>query len=214
MINSEQKIKTGFTWSQADIVPLLIWMGVVFATWLFMHGADHYLELTSQALGKYFKLRWVLIAHITAGGGAIVTGLIQFWPKLRNTNWRLHRILGFIYLLAILVSSTCALLLALTTAYEVNWANAFTLQVWAVVWMSATFIAYYATIRKRFTLHREWMTRSYIITIAFLVSGFAYKIPYIQQLGSPAEVYVPLFWMEWAVPLYVYEVIRSSIRST
>lgn len=203
------KSKAVFRPSPTDMIPLLIWMGVIFITWLFMHGADRFLELTPEALGKYFELRWVLIAHITAGGGALISGIIQFWPKLRNYSWKLHRFIGFIYLLAILVSSSCALVLAFTTAYKVNWANAFTLQVWASVWISATVVAYYAAVKRKFQLHREWMTRSYIVTVAFLISGFAYKIPYVQQLGSYEEIATPLFWMGWAVPLYVYELLRS-----
>lgn len=206
----QRNSKAAFTLSLSDFFPFAIWCAVFFFTWLFMHGADHYLALTPEAMGKYFEWRWVLIAHITAGGGALITGIVQFWPKLRNYSWKIHRLIGFVYLLAILVSSICALILAFTTAYKVNWANAFTLQVWSSVWISATFIAYYAAVKRRFQLHREWMIRSYIVTVAFLISGFAYKIPYIQQLGSYEEIATPLFWMGWSVPLYIYEMVRSS----
>lgn len=209
-MKSNSTTKTNFPFSGTDIFPLLIWISVFFMTWLFMHGADHFLELTPEAMGKYFNLRYILIAHITAGGGALIIGIVQFWPKLRNYSWKLHRIIGILYLLAILVSSTCAMILACTTAYEVNWANAFTLQIWAGVWISATFIAYYAALKKKFLLHKEWMIRSYIVTVAFLVSGLTLKIPYVQQLGTYEEVSTALFWMGWAVPLYLYEVIRSS----
>jgi hypothetical protein len=54
------------------------------------------------------------------------------------------------------------------------------------------------------------MIRSYLVTVAFLISGYAYKIPYVQQLGSFEAVTVPLFWMGWALPLYTYEIVRSS----
>lgn len=195
-----------------DIFPLLIWIAVFFMTWLFMHGADHYLEMTPEALGRYFPQRFFLISHITAGGGALITGIVQFWPKLRNYSWKLHRAIGYLYLLSILVSSTGALVLANTTAYAVSWAYAFTLQVWASIWISTTFIAFYTAVKRQIGLHKEWMIRSYIVTVAFLISGFSYKIPYVQQLGSFEEVTVPLFWMGWAIPLYTYEVIRSGIK--
>ncbi|GAA0529929.1 DUF2306 domain-containing protein [Chitinophaga japonensis] len=177
-----------------------------------MHGADHFLELTPEALGKYFSLRWVLIAHITGGGGALVLGLVQFWPKLRNYSWKVHRVIGILYLLAILLSSTCAMILAFTTAYEVNWAYAFSVQVWAGVWISATAIAYYTAIKKKFKLHREWMTRSYIVTLAFIISGLSLKTPFVQGLGSFEDISPSFFWLGWAVPLYVYEIILSSKR--
>lgn len=192
----------------SDVFKILLWMGIVFITWTFMHGADHFLELTPQALGKYFSLRWVLILHITAGGGALILGPLQFWDKLRERNWKLHRIIGLLYLLAILASSICAVILACTTAYDVNWPYAFSLQVWVSVWISASGIAYWTAIKRQFKLHKEWMTRSYIVTLAFVVSGLIVKLPVIQRLGSFEDISPSLFWLGWAVPLYIYEVTR------
>ncbi|SEA66919.1 Predicted membrane protein [Chitinophaga terrae (ex Kim and Jung 2007)] len=209
-IQNELKAKDRLDLGFRDLLPLLIWISVGILTWLFMHGADHYLQMTPEALGKYYDQRWFLVAHITAGGGALVTGLVQFWPKLRQYSMKLHRYIGYVYLLAILVSSLSALVLASTTAYMVNWAYAFTLQVWASVWISSSFIAWYTAVKKQFKLHKEWMIRSYLVTVAFLISGYVYKIPYVQQLGSFEAVTVPLFWMGWALPLYTYEIVRSS----
>lgn len=209
-MQKELKAGKGFVLNYKDLLPLLIWIGVFFMTWLFMHGADHYLVMTPEELGKYFNQRWFLMAHITAGGGALISGIVQFWPKLRQYSWKLHRMIGYLYLLAILVGSISALVLASTTAYAVNWAYAFTLQVWASVWILTSFMAWYAAFKRQFKLHKEWMIRSYIVTVAFLISGFVYKIPYVQRLGSFEAVTVPLFWMGWALPLYAYELIRSS----
>lgn len=198
-----------FKLNRIDIIPLTIWSGILFITWTFMHEADRFLALTPEALGKYYDFKWFLIAHITCGGGAILLGLMQFWQKLRAYSWKLHRFIGVLYLLSILVSSFSAVILALTTAYEISFAYAFSLQVWVAVWMSSTAIAYYAAIRKNFALHETWMMRSYIVTIAFVISGLIYKIPYVQNLGSFDEVAPSLFWMGWSVPLYTYELIRS-----
>lgn len=197
---------------KTDIGPIMIWILVIFLTWLFMHGAEHFLTLTPEAFGKYFKLKWILIAHITAGGGALILGLVQFWPKLRNFSWKIHRIIGILYLLAVLLSSLCAIVLAFTTAYAVNWAYAFSLQIWVSVWISSTSIAYYSAVKKKFKLHQEWMVRSYLVTLAFIISGLALKIPFVLQLGSFAEISPSFFWFGWSVPLYIYEIILSSKR--
>jgi hypothetical protein len=196
--------------SRKDIIPLLLWALVVLLTWLFMHGADHFLQLTPEALGKYFNFRWVLIAHITAGGGSLILGGLQFWPNLRNYSWKLHRIIGLLYLLAVLLSSSCAVILAATTAYKVNWAYAFSLQIWVSVWISATAIAYYFAIARKIKLHKEWMIRSYIVTLAFVISGLALKLPIVKELGSFEDISPSLFWMGWAVPLYLYEIVKSK----
>lgn len=201
---------TTFKLSATDILPILFWFLILFITWSFMHGADHFLELTPEALGKYYDFKWIIIAHITAGGGSLILGLVQFWKKLRVYSWKLHRVIGILYLLAVLVSSLCALILAVTTSYEINIPYAFSLQIWVSVWISATALAYYYAARKKFKLHEEWMTRSYIVTLAFVVSGLALKLPFVQSLGSFEDISPSFFWLGWSVPLYLYEIIRSS----
>jgi hypothetical protein len=193
-----------------DALKILLWLGIIFLTWYFMHGADHFLELTPETLGKYFNVRWLLIAHITAGGGALVLGPPQFSERLRNNYKMLHRTVGVLYLLAIVVSGTCAVILAFTTAHKVNWAYAFSLQIWVSVWISASFIAYRTALKKKFKLHKEWMTRSYIVTLAFVISGLALKLSFIQAMGSFADISPSLFWFGWSVPLYVYQAILSA----
>lgn len=201
-------------WGAIDILTLTFWLCILTLTWSFMRGADHFLTLTPEALGKYFELRWVLIAHITAGGGALLLGPVQFWKRLQQSSWKVHRVMGILYLLAILISATCAVILAFTTAYVINWPYAFSLQVWVSVWILSTFIAYRAALKRKFNLHREWMTRSYIVTVAFIISGSAVKLPFVQQLGSFADISPSLFWMGWSVPLFVYEVILSFKRKS
>lgn len=196
----------------AEIAQLFLWVGIVTLTWHFMHSANHFLALTPEALGKYFSVRWVLIAHITAGGGALVLGPLQFWDRLRRYQVRLHRIIGLVYLLAIVTSSLGAVVLAYTTAYQVNWAYAFSLQVWVSVWIASTYIAYRTALKRKFQLHKEWMTRSYLVTLAFVLSGLALKLPFLQKYGSSAEISPSLFWMGWSVPLFVYQVILSAER--
>lgn len=193
---------------KSDVIRIAVWVAIVYITWTFMHGADHFLQLTPDALGKYFSVKWVLILHITAGGGALILGPLQFIDQLHTKSWQLHRLIGTVYLLAILASSACALILAYTTAYTINWAYAFSLQVWVAVWISSSFIAWWVIRKKQVKLHKQWMTRSYIVTLAFVVSGLALKLPVIQSLGSFAEISPSLFWMGWSVPLYIYEVIQ------
>ena len=202
-----------FKFSTTDITPIFIWLLVFFITWTFMHGASHFLELTPEALGKYFNYKWFLIAHITAGGGSLILGIIQFWKKLRNYSWKLHRMIGILYLLAVLVSSVCAVILAFTTSYKVNLPYAFSLQIWVSIWISATSLAYFFAIKKKFKLHQEWMIRSYIVTMAFVISGLILKISYLKNLGTIEDISPSLFWFGWSVPLYIYEIILSSKQS-
>ncbi|MBC9932818.1 DUF2306 domain-containing protein [Chitinophaga qingshengii] len=202
------KVITGGTFTVKDGMFVLLWLSILFVTWTFMHGADQYLQLTPEALGKYFPVRWFLLAHITSGGGALVLGPFQFWKRLL-ANKRLHRIIGYLYLLAILVSSLCAIVLASTSAYAVNWAYAFSLQIWVSVWITTTGIALWLAIKRQFKQHKDWMIRSYLVTLAFVVSGLILKMPVIYRLGNFEDISPSFFWLGWAVPLYAYEMIKA-----
>jgi hypothetical protein len=184
---------------------VLLWFAVIALAWYFMRGADHFLGLTRSAMGKYFDYRYFLILHITAGGGALILGPPQLWTSFRKSQPKIHRVVGYLYCLAVLTSGTTAVLLAFTTAYAVNWAYAFSLQVWVSVWLSATFAALVAAVRKKFKSHREWMVRSYLSTLAFVISGLAIKLPFVVALGSFAEISPSFFWAAWAIPLYIYQ---------
>lgn len=211
-MNAKVKTEKSFSLDGTDLIPFSIWLLVAFITWTFLDGAHHYLEFTREALGKYYDFRWILMTHVTAGAGTLIFGTIQFWEKLRKYSYRIHRVIGLLYVFSILISSVSALILAFTTAYEVNWQFAFALQVWATAWISSTLLAYYHALRKRFLLHKEWMLRSYIVTIAFVIQGLLLKTSYVQSLGSLEEISASFIWMGWTVPLYLYEVLRSGQR--
>lgn len=198
--------------NKLDLLPILLWLTIIYITYTFMHGVDHFLELTPQALGKYYPYKWVIIVHITTGGGALIFGFVQFSKKLRTYSWKLHRIIGFVYLLSILLSSFCALFLSFTTAYHVNFPYAFSLHIWASVWISSTALAYYFVLQRKINLHHQWMVRSYLVTLAFVISGLLLKFDFVLQMGSFEEISPSLFWLGWSVPLYVYEIYLSSIK--
>ena len=209
-MNTNSMSKKAFKLSMKDLVPISIGLIIFFLTWLFMHGAEHFLLLSPASLGKYFQFRWVLIAHITARGGALMLGILQFWKTLRLYSAKVHRIIGLLYLLAIMLSSLCAVILAFTTAKEVNWAYAFSLQVWVSVWISSTAVAYYAAVVKQFHLHQQWMVRSYLVTLAFIISGLALKIPAMERIGTFADISPSFFWMGWSVPLFIYQLLLDA----
>lgn len=172
----------------------------------------HFFRLTREAMGKYFEIRPVLLLHIGGGAVALLSGPLQFWDELRLRSRELHRGLGVAYILAVAVSGPCALFLTFTSAREIGWPYVFSLQVWVSVWMLSTFLAYRYARRKQFKLHKEWMMRSYLVTLAFVVSALLIKLPFIAARGSFAEVSPSLFWAAWAVPLFALDVALSAQR--
>lgn len=176
----------------------------------FLVTSAHLFRLTPEALGKYFDLKWVLLTHVTGGAFALLTGPFLLWDRLRAASPKAHRRLGKAYLVLVVLSGACAVLLSFTTAYSVSWAYAFSLQVWAAVWLTASYLAYRSALRRKFKLHKEWMTRSYVVLLAFVLSALLFKVPLVQALGTLADTSPSLFWFSWAVPLYVYDAYLST----
>lgn len=182
--------------------------GLLLATSLYFiaTNAHFFYRLTRADLGKYFDLRALLLLHIAGGAVALLTGPFQFWEELRKKRRALHRALGKTYLLAIAVSSPCALYLSFATAPVLGRSYAMSLHVWASVWMVATFLAYRYATQKKFKLHEEWAARSYLVTLAFVLSALLGKVPALSELSAD------LFWGTWSVPLVVYDVVLSARR--
>ncbi len=192
------------------MLTLLLGLLILSASLYFIANALHFFKLTREDLGKYFNLKWLLIVHITGGSVTLLTGPFQLWEQFRNRNLKLHRLLGKAYVIAVGISGVCALVLSCTTAYEVGLSYAFSALVWASVWLASTAMAYRTARQKKFKLHKEWMVRSYMVTLAFVMSALLLKLPFIAGLGSFAEVSPGLFWVSWSVPLFVYDIYLSS----
>lgn len=179
----------------------------------FLVTSAHFFRLTPEALGKYFELKWVLLTHVSAGAFALLTGPFLLWDRLRAASPKAHRRLGKAYLALVALSGTCAVILSFTTAYTVSWAYAFSLQIWVGVWLSASYLAYRSALRRKFKLHKEWMTRSYVVLLAFVLGALLIKLPPVQALGTLADLSPSIFWFSWAVPLYAYDLYLSSHQS-
>ena len=80
--------------------------------------------------------------HIFLGGLALLTGFSQFYPKLRRKRLGLHRTLGKIYILAVLLSGIAALGIAYFASG--GWIPALGFAALAVLWLYTTASAYNA----------------------------------------------------------------------
>src|SRR5437667_7802424 len=116
---------------------------------------------------KSFK--WWLLPHGIAGACAILLGPLQFSDRLRQRFTKLHRVVGRIYI-------TGALVLAPLGAY-IQYFNernggprSFTIAagVDAALLMVTTLIAFAFILNGKVQQHRQWMTRSFAVSLIFL----------------------------------------------
>lgn len=162
-----------------------------------------YLALSPEALGAAFwSRRYGFIAHLTGGTIAILVGPINLWLGERRLHMAWHRKLGFLYLAAVAIGCSGGYYLALTTPDP--WVYAAGLFGLASAWAITTSMAYLAIRRRAIEQHREWMIRSYVVTLAFVFFRLFTEIT--DGYGVPAgESAKAAAWLCWAVPLLLAE---------
>jgi len=174
----------------------------------FIYENRRFYLFTTEALGKYIDVKWVIISHIFCGSVALLSGPLLLWEYFRNHFLKIHRLLGKIYVIAILISGLGALYLTFTTGLQVNLTYSFALQIQIFAWLTSTGLAYWAVRKRKMIQHKEWMARSYIVTLAFLAQVMLFKIPFIFALGF-AEFFPTVVWFSWSVPLFLYQLDLS-----
>jgi uncharacterized membrane protein len=108
---------------------------------------------------------WWLWAHATVGLTAFLVGPTQFSTRLRKRHLAIHRLLGRIYVGAVTIGAALGIQLAVVhLPFEIE-APALAQ---AGAWIITTGAAFLSIRRKNLIQHRQWMTRSYAVTFAFV----------------------------------------------
>lgn len=156
-----------------------------------------------------------LMLHIAGAVVALSLGPWQFVRGLRSRWPRVHRVVGRVYVVAVLATGVGGLMLAPTTYTGRLAGLAFALL--AVGTLGSTAIAFVAIRRRQIERHRVWMTRSY----AFVFTGVSFRLGLVllPPLGLSFDTaYAVSAWIAWPINLAVAEVLlrrqrRSSRRA-
>lgn len=194
------------TYTPLNFIYKVLWGGVILTALFFIvTNALPYFGFDPEVFGRYWPYRFILIGHVGGGILGLVIGPFQFSSSFRKKYLSTHRLIGKIYIAAILVASICSIALAFTVGMNVHWTWAMSLVGMAFPWIICILMAYRSIRMRRITPHREWMIRSYIVTFAFVT--FRILNDYIMaDLGSFVERAPSLIWISWSIPLIVAEV--------
>lgn len=120
-----------------------------------------------------------LSLHAIPGGLALLLGPVQFVPAIQRRYPAVHRTVGGIYLISIVVGSVMGVYAAIVSVSGLTAQLGFLLL--AATWFYSGLRAFLAIRRRQIQLHRIWMIRNYALTFAavllrvFLAAGIAYR---------------------------------------
>jgi uncharacterized membrane protein len=158
-------------------------------------------------LGERFAV-YITPLLFHAGGGmlALVLGPWGFWVKLRNKRLGLHRWMGRVYLLSVLVGGVAGFYLA-PTAFG-GLPTRIGLSMLAALWLTTGAMAYRRIRQGNVQMHRDWMIRNYALTFSAVM--LRVWLPLFMVLGYEfPEAYTTVAWLCWVPNLLVAELIIS-----
>ena len=159
---------------------------------------------------NYWANRGWLLMHVTGGMVALLTGPWQFWSGFRARYARWHRWTGRLFLCGVTVGSVGAYHMAIATTF--GWAFGFSLLALDTAWVTTAGMAYYAILKRRIPIHKEWMVRAYVVTLAFVTFRVLNDYGPTSHLQPANDRAIVIGWACWALPLLVTEVILQLRR--
>jgi len=156
--------------------------------------------------------RTAFFIHVYASMWVLFAGFTQFSRSLQRKNPRLHRTMGYIYTIDILlITGPAGLLMGFYANGGLSSRIAFVTL--ASLWIFFTAMALHKARKKDFKSHRNFMIRSYALTLsAITLRAWKFGINNSFEL-PPMDVYRAVAWLGWVVNLAVAEIIIYRIKN-
>lgn len=149
--------------------------------------------------------------HIFTAPLVLLNGLILMSERFRRRSWRLHRVLGrlqvVVLLLFVLPSSVVMSLYAFG-----GWPAGLSFLLLSLVTALCAVMGVVTARRRRFALHQCWMTRCYVLLCSAVVLRLVSGVASVFEVPSAERAYILAAWSSWLVPLAVYEVGQRMKR--
>jgi len=164
-----------------------------------------FLKLKQQAIASGWYLP-AYYSHVLISGIILVVGLFQLFQASSTRYRRVHRVLGYIYVMGILFfAAPGALGMSLFIGRGPWVLTSFLLQ--GSLWFYFTATAFNNIRRRNIAAHKRWMWRSYALTFAAITLRiYIFMTSYGVNLNQP-EAYATLAWLSWVPNLLFVELV-------
>jgi hypothetical protein len=147
-------------------------VAVMFAYVLY-HNESFLLDPQHPVWKHYETFKWWLLPHGLVGACALILVPLQFSDRLRARHAKVHRGIGRIYVTAALILAPLGAYIQFTEE-PLGASRSFTIAalVDATLLMTTTGIGLIFALKRMIPQHRQWMTRSYAVSLTFLEIRF------------------------------------------
>ena len=204
--------------SRTNIFNTALLLTLAFFTWLMARITVAYIPYNTDVgflriKQQYINIDYWRIAffiHVYASMWVLLAGFTQFSKWIQRHNPRLHRSFGYIYVTdVILITGPAGMLMGFYANGGLPSRISFVML--AMLWIFFTAMALAKARKKDFKSHRNYMIRSYALTLSALtLRAWKYAITNSFEL-PPMDVYRAVAWLGWVPNLIFAEfLIRRS----
>ncbi|PCJ27511.1 MAG: hypothetical protein COA96_03155 [SAR86 cluster bacterium] len=198
-----------------------ICLGTLLALMVALYGIAFPLilpEMQDEFHQRYLSMSQTLVyMHVVGAGVALFISPIQF--MIYRKNRILHRYMGRVYFLAVMVGSI--------GGYYMAWyafggmISTVGLGILSTLWWSFTLIAVIHARAGNMTAHRRWMIRSFSLTFAAVTLRLL--SPFLSMVFDDATTSQIVYWVSWSLNLALAQLwmnwqartqVGSATRST
>ena len=150
--------------------------------------------------------RIAFFVHVYASIWVLLAGFTQFSSQIRDYHPRLHRTFGYVYVTdVLLITGPAGLLMGIYANGGLPSKISFVTL--AILWMTFTAIALMKAKKGDFASHRNFMIRSYALTLsAVTLRAWKWSITNAVEL-PPMDVYRAVAWLGWVPNLIAAELL-------
>ena len=142
--------------------------------------------------------------HIIFGGLALLVGWIQFSKKLRIKQIKLHRFVGYVYVMAAIISGICGVYIAFFATG--GWISSMGFICLGIIWLSSTGYAFLLIKKTKINAHERMMIFSY--AACFAAVTLRIWLPMLIALfGEFVPAYRVVAWLCWVPNIIVAALI-------
>lgn len=169
--------------------------------------ADGPINLLTSKAASLLSSNFYIICfylHITFGGIALLIGWVQFIEKFRIKYMNIHRWIGKIYILSILISGIPGFYIAFHASAGLSPKLGFGLG--AILWVTLAILGYTSIRKGNVTLHRKYMMYNYAGTFGAVTLRL--WLPLLINIFSEFTLaYQVVAWLSWVpnmIAVYLY----------
>ncbi|MDJ1501624.1 DUF2306 domain-containing protein [Xanthocytophaga agilis] len=190
------------------ICVLALLIGTYPIIYVFVDHKNTFLNSKSSEVLDNIAWKSTFFAHIIFGGISLFIGWRQFGPKFRHKHLNLHRIIGKVYVMSVIISSIAGIYIGFYANGSAVSATGFIFL--GIIWLITTLTAVVQIRRGHIQNHQQLMTYSFACAFAAVTLRLWYPL-LVKITEDPSFSYMVVAWLCWVPNLIVANFINKKV---